>query len=364
MREEIKAACSVDLSFPYHQPVSADARLTLIRDFMRDQNLGGEFFGEGRAAQRLEGELATMFGKEAALWCPTGTMAQGIAARIYATQSGSNRILLHPSSHLLLHEEEGYRHAHHLAAKEIGQWRDVITADMLEGDAACAVVELPQRHSGGLLPDWQTLEALGQRAKALGLPLHMDGARVWSCRPFYEHRDFSAIAAGFNSIYVSFYKDIGAMGGAALIGDAAFIAQAKQWRTRLGGMMVEPWPMICDALRLLAPRCSQMAAFVAKAHELAATVGAATADAAGIRVYPSPPQTNMFHILLPYAAEQAERARDQAARETGVWLGNRFWAYEGKDRCALEIHVGEKAAAMPVADFAAAVKALVAALPQ
>lgn len=363
MQHDVKAACTVDLSFPYHQPVTAHERLTLIRDFMRDENLDGELFGAGRAAARLEQDLATMFGKQAAMWCPTGTMAQGIAARIYAARSGRERILLHPSSHLLLHEEEGYRHAHHLSADVVGSWRGAITADMLDGEAACAIVELPQRHSGGLLPEWSALEALVTRAGALGLPLHMDGARVWSCRPFYENRDFATIAAGFSSIYVSFYKDIGAMGGAALIGDADFIAEAKLWHTRLGGMMVAPWPMICDALRLLAPRCDQMAGFVAKARELAAAVTAALGDtAAGVRVDPAPPQVNMFHILLPYAATQAERARDQVARATGIWLGNRFWAYEGADRCALEVPVGEKAASMSVPAFAAAVKALVTAL--
>lgn len=329
----------LDLSYPYHQPLSAGERLTVLRDYMETRGYEQEFFISGAAVESLQRKIARLFDRPAALWCPTGTMAQGIAARLYADERQHRRLLLHPTSHLLLHEEQAYRHVHGLESELIGQWHAPLTADLLHGDAACAVVELPQRHSGGLLPDWQTLSAIRQRAADLGLPLHMDGARIWSCRPYYDNRSYAAIAEGFQSIYVSLYKDIGAMGGAVLIGGSDFIHRARLWRTRLGGLLAAPWPMICDALRVLDQRLQQMPRFVARAQELAASVDGV--ESIGIR--PAIPQVNMFHLQLPVTPDNAAAASQAAADITGLTLGSRFWPGPDDNSCALEIVVGEKA---------------------
>lgn len=343
MSSTIKASCQYDLSFPYHHPETALDRLTAIRSFMADQQLQREYLLQGTAVERFESKIAKMFGKPAAMWCSTGTLAQGIAARIHANNHPDKPLLLHCTSHLLLHEHEGYRYAHDLDARVIGNWREPITADMLDADAACAFIELPQRHSGGLLPTWEQLNMLKHKAAELALPLHMDGARIWSCRPYYGNRSFAKIADGFDSIYVSLYKDIGAIGGALLIGDKDFIDQALIWRARLGGLLVEPWPMICDALRLLDRRLKRMPEFIARAGQLAALLKPIDT----IKVDPQPPHTNLFHVLLPCNADQAEASRDHAARETNVWLASRFWGYEGDDECAMEITVGENAMDIP-----------------
>ncbi len=356
MNSELKKSCNFDLSFPFHHPQSASERLAAIQTFMHQHQLSAEFLITGEAVDQLEGKVAALLGKPAAIWCPSGTMAQAIAARIYAARRNTTRLLLHPTSHLLLHEQDGYQYAHGLTADTIGQWRQPLSADMLDGNAACAFIELPQRHSGGMLPDWETLSALKQRAAELELPLHMDGARLWSCRPFFDNRRFAEITDGFQSVYVSLYKDIGAMGGALLAGESDFIHQAKTWRHRLGGLLIEPWPMICDALRLLDKRLQQMPAFVARAQQLAGLL----ASIDDIQVDPQPPHTNLFHVLLPCSADKAEAARDQAARDTGVWLAKRFWAYEHENQCAMEITIGEKALAIPDEQFVEAVRILAA----
>ncbi len=358
MDTDLKASCEYDLSFPFHQPQTATEKLASIHAFMEQQQLITEYLISGPMVEHLEEKVAALFGKPAAMWCPTGTMAQAIAARIYAGQSGTNRLLLHPTSHLLLHEHDGYQQAHALNASLVGQWRQPITAELLDGNAACAFVELPQRHSGNLLPSWNELTALKQKANQVNLPLHMDGARVWSSQTYYKNRTFAEIANGFNSIYVSLYKDIGAIGGAVLIGEQAFMAEARLWRARLGGLLIEPWPMIADALRLLDIRLEQMPGFVARAQQLAGLL----VQINGIQVDPQPPHTNLFHVLLPCSSEAAEKARDAAAQATGVWLAKRFWAYEGEHQCAMEITVGEKAAAIPDDEFFNAIKIMVASI--
>lgn len=204
-------------------------------------------------------------------------------------------------------------------------------------------MELPQRHSGGLAPDWDALDAVKRRAKALSVPLHMDGARVWSCRPFYGQRSFAEIAHGFSSVYVSFYKDIGACGGAALIGDEDFIRDARLWRSRFGGVVAEHWPVVCDTLRLMDQKLEQIDHFV----ELAQRYAAMIARISEHPVYPKPPQTNLFHILLPVSAEIAKAKHLEAARRSGVWFTNGFWEYEGENTCAMEIRASETMAAVP-----------------
>jgi len=342
----LKARCKVNLGYPYHLNDSPAEHLAALQ--AQYQN------GSPPAPEELEEKVAKMFGKPAALWCPTGTMAQGIAGRIYAERSGNNKVIFHPTSHLLLHEEDGYSAAHGLKAKVVGKWREPMSADMLDGDAACAFVEVPERQSGGLLPTWDALCALKERAADLSLPLHMDGARVWSSRPYYDNRTYAEIVDGFSSIYVSFYKDIGAPVGAALIGDEDFIEEAKIWRKRLGGALVETSYYIADTLRLLDKRLEQMPGFV----ETAKRLGQAVEEIDGVHVSPNPPQVNMFHVMLPVNASVAERARDMVAEKMGIWIANRFWDYEGDDVCAMEVMVGEKVSALPQEDFIGAIKLL------
>ena len=355
MNTSLKASCQYDLSFPYHHEETAIERLTAIQSYMQTQQFDNELLGDGQAISKLEEKVAALLGKPAAMWCPTGTMAQAIAARIHASKQNSNRLLLHPTSHLLLHESDSYKLAHGLNAKTIGQWQQPITASMLEAGAACAFIELPQRHNGGLLPTWDELSTLKLKAAELQLPLHMDGARLWSCLSHYETRSFAEISDGFDSIYVSLYKDIGALGGALLIGQSDFIDEARIWRHRLGGLLIQPWPLINDALRLLDKRLEQMPTFITRAKQLSVLL----TPLVSIKVQPQIPHTNMLHIHLPCSAKVAEAARDDVARTTGAWLSNRFWSYENNDKCALELIVGEKALEIPDSTFLTAVSTLV-----
>ncbi|WP_417494731.1 threonine aldolase family protein [Maricaulis sp.] len=351
---KLRAGCEISLGFPHHGVVTAADHLRAVASYMDAEGLEAEMYLGGPMVAALEAKIADLLGKPAAMWCPTGTMAQGIAARIHAGATGSRTIQLHPTSHLELHEERGYHFAHGLDATLIGQWSSPLAADDLQPGAACAFIELPQRHNGGALPAWDELQAIKARARALNLPLHLDGARLWSTRPFYDDRSYAGVCDGFASVYVSLYKDIGALGGAVLAGEADFIADARLWVARLGGRIVSPVPMVPDALRLIERQLELMPAFVARAGMLAA----ALSGIEGVAVTPDPPHVNMLHLRVPCDAATAERARDEAARQTGVWLGNRFWDLEGGAVCALEITAGEALLDIPDARLAEAVSVL------
>ena len=84
---------------------------------------------------------------------------------------------------------------------------------------ASLLLELPQRDLGGQLPTWDELVAQTAWAHEHGAAAHMDGARLWESAPFYG-RSYAEISGLFDSIYVSFYKGIGALAGSALAGSA------------------------------------------------------------------------------------------------------------------------------------------------
>ena len=90
-------------------------------------------------------------------------------------------------------------------------------------------MELPLRDAGCLLPSWEELGELSAAARELGVPLHADGARIWESQPFYD-RPLAEIAAQADSIYVSFYKGLGALAGAAWPAREDVVDEARLWR--------------------------------------------------------------------------------------------------------------------------------------
>ena len=344
-REALKAACDVTVGFPHDGNMSPGERLRAIADFMEARGWDDDSYMSGPAARELEEMTATRVGQEAALWFPTGTMAQAAAARIHAAATGRDTLLLHPTSHLELHEEHGYREAHGLKAELTGEWREVLNADDVraaKSDPAAVFIEMPARHSGGALPEWEALIALRGACRERGAPLHYDGARLWTCTEAYPGQSLADIGAMADSVYVSFYKDIGALGGAALAGPKAFIEQAMLWRARFGGLVIRGWPQIPDTLRLLPERLARMPAYVARAQELADLIH----QASGFEIEPAVPRTNMFHVRMPMGGELVLAARDHAAKQTGVWLANRFWDIENPNIRSAEITVGERVMAV------------------
>lgn len=355
--EDLKAGCDVTVGFPHDGDMAPAKRLREIADFMEAHGWGDEAYLDGAMTQALEADVATRLGKKAALWFPTGTMAQGVAARIHAAQTGHGTLLLHPSSHLELHEEQGYREAHGLRARLTDHWRAPVTAGDVaaaDDDIAAVFLELPQRHAGGALPSWSELQTIKSECAARGAKLHIDGARLWTCIQAYEGRSLADICDGADSVYVSFYKDIGALGGAALAGSEEFVEAAKIWRHRLGGLQIRGWPNVPDALRLLPERMARMPDYVARARMLASAIHAAS----GFEIEPGEPRTNMFHVRIPMDETTIQSARDHAARETGVWLANRFWDYEGPNMHSAELSVGERIMAIDPGRIAAAFAAM------
>ncbi|WP_420433932.1 threonine aldolase family protein [Hyphobacterium sp.] len=333
---DLRDRCDIRIGFPADDAGSSANWLREIADWLEAEGIHDEIYLEGELAARLETECASLTGKPAALWFPTGTMAQMAAALVHAGATGRTRIGLHPNSHLLLHEDGSIKKLAGLEPVHIGEWhRGIDAADLkAAGDLACLFIELPQRHNGGLCPDWDVLVATADAARGSGARLHMDGARLWSAREAFDGRSYVEICAPFDSVYMSFYKDVGALGGAVLVGDEDFIAQARQWRHRQGGLQVRGWPVMADALRRLPDSIAAMPGWIAAARELAELV-----RSTGLAVEPAAVRTNMFHVRLPVTKDDFSRFRNQIAERKGVWLGRSTWDIDGRPGISLEIAV-------------------------
>jgi threonine aldolase len=151
-------------------------------------DLGLDRYGAGGAVTALEAEVLALLGKPAAVFMPSGTMARQIVLRIHSDRRGMRSIAFHPSSHVELHEDKAYQRLHGLVGMPIGDARRLLTLDDIPvaGEPLGAVLfELPQREIGGRLPEWSDLEAQVARVRERGAAVHLDGARLWECTPFY-----------------------------------------------------------------------------------------------------------------------------------------------------------------------------------
>jgi len=324
--------------------------LIRIGEWCRTHGHRADHYGEGPLIEGFEAKIAALLGMEAAVFMPSGTMAQQIAMRIRSEETGVAQFGMHPTSHVELHEERGYARLHGLQATLIGASdAPTLAADLdrCPERLAALLIELPAREIGGQLPTWDQLAELSALARARGVHLHMDGARLWEAREAYAPRTYAEICALFDSVYVSFYKGIGALSGAMLLGSASFVKAARVWRQRHGGTLVQLHPAVASAAMRFDDAVARMPALRARTLPFAAQL----ATIPGVQLLPAPPQVNMFHLYVNTAANAMIDAREQIAAETGVWLSPRYQPAALPGHSFTEFYVGDNLLPLQDADL-------------
>ena len=261
-REALRRRCSVIIGGGAEAAPGAD--LIAVGEWCRAHGHAPDRYGDGALIGEFERKVAALLGHEAAVFMPSGTMAQQVALRIHAEETGVDAFAMHPTSHLEIHELRAYARVQRLDVVLLGpRDRPTLAADLAAWPErlAALLVELPAREIGGQLPTWEQLTELATAARARGVRLHMDGARLWEAREAYAPRTHADIGSLFDSVYVSFYKGIGALAGAALAGSAPFVAQARQWRKRMGGTLVQLHPLVASAAMRLDAQLAKMPAW-------------------------------------------------------------------------------------------------------
>lgn len=336
--DAIRSACTRRLAGGPPDERRPQAVLTQLAK-MVDPDAEKDTYGEGRLVEDLEARVGEILGKPAAVFMPSGTMAQQIALRVWCDRAGARTVAFHPTSHLQLHEEMAYDRLHGLTARLVGDPNDLIgLADLedLHERIAVLLLELPQREIGGRLPEWDQLVAQTAWAREHDVRLHLDGARLWECAPYYE-RTYAEIAGLFDTIYVSFYKGLAGIAGCCLAGPADVIDEARVWQARHGGVLFGMFPYLLAAQHGLDTKLPQIPAFCAKAREIAG----ALRDHPAIEVVPDPPQTTMMHLLLSTDPDAfVERVLDYA-EETGIWTFAKSYKSGAPSSQWVELTVGE-----------------------
>jgi threonine aldolase len=353
-RQKLRERCSVVVG-GFRSSSLAD-EYQMLSDWCRANGVSRDNYGEGALIEDFERRIAGLVGKAAAAFMPSGVMSQLAAVRIWTERAGLDRFGLHPTSHLIGHEREAYQALFGLHGAVVGDRLRPMTAADLGAERsplACLIVELPIREAGGQLPTWEELEQLKDACRRRGIPLHMDGARLWESRAFYG-RPYAEIAEGFASVYVSAYKGLGGIAGSVLAGDEDFVAEARIWRRRMGGTLIHQHPMIVSAAMRLDARLAQMDACYARALSLAEALSAVP----GLKVNPARPHTNMMHLYLEAPAEAVLDRRDALAERDGVWVIGGAKPAEVPGWSVGELYVGDSLLALGDPEVAGWMRAL------
>jgi threonine aldolase len=324
---------------------------------------GGEVdvYGAGGPVTALEERVAALLGLPDAVFFPTGTMAQQVALRCWASRTGSPVVAMHPLGHPEVHERHAYSTLSGLRTTwPTGEPRQPTAAEVRTHDEpfGTLMLELPLRDAGYLLPTWEELTEVVAAARERGARVHFDGARLWECPP-YLGQDLPAIAGLADSVYVSFYKTLGGISGSALAGPPAFVAEARVWRHRYGGQLFQQWPAALAAhagLDAVLPRLPQYVAHARRVAEVLARVP-------GARVNPSPPHTQQFQWWLPYDADALDDAALKLAENDRVWLCA-GWIQAAPGAAMAEVTIAEPALDWTPTDLEQAIEAFLAYLPR
>jgi threonine aldolase len=201
-------------------------------------------------------------------------------------------------------------------------------------DLAAVLLELPMREIGGQLPTWDALKAHSDWARQHNIALHMDGARLWQCAPYYQ-RDLAEISDLFDSVYVSFYKDIGGIAGSVLAGPEDFVAEAKTWIARAGANLYSLFPYVLAARAGMERNLHAIPAAVASAAWLAGIF-----ERLGLQTTPSQPPTNLFHLRLRADPEALVQYATRWSEQHKVFLMPVPKPREN-GHCALEFSLGQ-----------------------
>lgn len=215
-----------------------------MREAMAKAEVGDDVYGEDPTVNQLEREAAAVFGRESAIFVPTGTMGNQIAIRLH-TQHGQE-VICEARSHVLDWEMAMMAAFSGCQARTVAAERGILTWEHIRPAigakiyyrAQTALISLENTHNmaGGTVTPLPVLEEIWREARKAGLPVHLDGARVFNAAAALGV-SVSELTSGFDTVMFCLSKGLGAPVGSMLVGNAKAIEQARAHRKALGGGM-------------------------------------------------------------------------------------------------------------------------------
>jgi threonine aldolase len=289
-----------------------------MREAMAGAEVGDDVYGEDPTVNALQAEVAALFGHEAALFTPTGSMANQIGLQLLVPPGAE--LLCDADAHVVTYETgaaAAYGGISSRTWSPVGADIDVdVVAGMIRPDGfhavptrAVAVEQTHNRGGGGVIP-FATLTALRELTSSAGVALHCDGARIWHAH-IADGVPLASYGALFDTISVCLSKGLGAPIGSLIISSAERIARALQIRKRLGGGMRQVGVLAAAGQYALRHNVGRLAFDHVRAARLAEALAPyGLVDAAKVR-------TNIVPLDLTKAPIDA-LSFGAAARERGV----------------------------------------------
>jgi threonine aldolase len=357
---------SICLQQPHPERSPADTLRQLADDCVQLGATSWDVYGdfdktnETSYLRRFEHDVASEFGKDDAVLMPSGVMAQSIALLINSNDNKRKTFACHESSHVLLHENDAYIELLNLdclalSTRDLGDtpFTSPLTISSVLGLGercellSTLLLELPHRELGGKLTPWEDILAMRDCCKHHNIRFHCDGARIFEAAAGYD-KSLEQVAEPFDSVYLSFYKGLGGMSGAMLLGSDDFCRQARIWLRRFGGNL---YTLLPYAVSGWAGYNRNAHSFVEKRNRLRQIVSLLTADSEiqSIVIFDPPmPQTNMVHGYLKHSADVCNKAVAAVQEKTGIQVLRRVRplqedgrAYQAGYRVSFEWAIGE-----------------------
>lgn len=270
-----------------------------MRRAMASAEVGDDVFGEDPTVRALEEQVAGVLGHEAGLFCPTGSLANQLGLRLHVRPGGE--MLADSLAHVVRAELGAAAVFSGITsrtwASELGRLvADDAVAMLQTGvgpyqvETQLVVVENTHNFGGGTIQPLDQIEDLRRRTSRAGVPMHLDGARLWNAH-VATGTSLAAYGSLFDTVSVCLSKGLGAPVGSVLVGSAAAMAEARVWRKRYGAGMRQAGILAAAGLYALDHNIARLADDHARARRFAQAV----AEVAPV-VDPASVETNIVMI--------------------------------------------------------------------
>ena len=268
-----------------------------MRRAMAEAEVGDDVYGEDPTINRLEQRAAEIFGREAAIFVPSGTMGNQIAIKIH-TKPGQE-VICEERAHIFNYEMAMLAHFSGCVARPVPAPDGILSWERIERAIApkiyyraqTGLVSLENTHNmaGGTVYPPAVFDDICERAHQAGLPVHLDGARIFNAAVALG-KPVAEISRKADSVMFCLSKGLGAPVGSLLVGSRAFIDQARVYRKSLGGGMRQAGVLAAAGLIAL----EKMPARLADDHANAKFLAAGLAQIPGIHLDSTKVMTNIL----------------------------------------------------------------------
>jgi len=293
-----------------------------MRRAMAQAEVGDDVFGDDPTVNRLQERVAELMGKDAAIFVPSGSMANQTSIR--AQTHPGDEIICHADSHIYHYEAGGPAGLSGCSLRLLPGDRGIFNADQVRAairptdshfpQSRLVVIENTHNRGGGTIWPIEKIAAIHDVAREHGLSMHLDGARLMNAC-VATGRKPSEYAKYFDTVSTCFSKWLGAPVGSAVAGSAELIRRVHRFRKMFGGAMRQVGIIAAGALYALDHHVERLADDHANAQRLAHAI----AELPGLSIDPASVETNILYFDVDKSLGTAAQFCDRL-RAAGVWM--------------------------------------------